>query len=80
MKLLLLISVLALSGCDTLGEVIREKKYTMQVHETANVKQEFGWNNDHDYLGFMVSGKFGATIHKHEHSLNCEHNIKNNSE
>jgi len=70
----------SVSGCDTLGEVIRDKKYTMQVHETPNSKQEFGWNNDHDYLGFMVSGKFGATIHKHEHSLYCEHNPENNSQ
>lgn len=80
MKLLILIPLLALTGCDSLGEIIRDKKYTMQVHETPNTKQEFGWNDDHDYVGFMMSGKFGHIPQKHVHSINCPHNININSQ
>jgi len=79
MKLLILLPLLALSGCESLGEVIREKKYTVQVHETPNTRQEFGYNDDYDYVGFFVSGKFGATIHEHVHSIHCVHNTENNS-
>jgi len=73
--LFIIIALVTVSGCDTLGEVIREKKYTLQIHETPNSKQTFGYNDDYDYVGFMVSGKFGATIHKHEHNANCPHEI-----
>ena len=71
-----IIAIFSLSGCESLGEIVREKKYTLQIHETPNSKQEFGYNDDYDYVGFMVSGKFGATIHKHEHSVHCEHNLE----
>ncbi len=75
-----IIALTTLGGCDSLGEVIREKKYTLQVHETPNTKQTFGYNKDYDYVGFMIHGKFGATIHKHEHSVYCAHNNENNSQ
>ena len=52
------IMLFMLTGCDSLGEVIREKKYTLQIHETPNSKQTFGYNEDYDYVGFMVHGKF----------------------
>lgn len=78
--LFVIIALTTLSGCESIGEIIREKKYTMQIHETPNTKQEFGYNNDHDYVGFMMSGSFGATIHKHEHSAFCEHNPENKSQ
>ena len=81
MKLLfIVIATFTLSGCDSLGEIIREKKYTLQIHETPNSKQTFGYNEDHDYVGFMVHGKFGATIDKHEHSAFCAHNTENKSQ
>lgn len=80
MKILLaIIALTTLGGCDSLGEIIREKKYTVQVHETPNSKQTFGYNEDHDYVGFMVHGKFGRVPPKHEHSLYCIHNTENNS-
>ena len=58
--LFIIISLVTLSGCDSLGEIIREKKYTLQIHETPNTKQEFGYNDDYDYVGFMFHGEFGA--------------------
>lgn len=73
-----IVSLFVLSGCDSLGEIIREKKYTLQIHETPNSKQEFGYNDDYDYVGFMMHGNFGATIYKHRHSDYCRHNIENN--
>jgi hypothetical protein len=79
-RLFIVIALVTVSGCDTLGEIIREKKYTMQIHETPNSKQEFGYNNDHDYVGFMMSGTWGKAPPKHVHSLNCEHNIENKSQ
>lgn len=80
MRILLFIMLFTLSGCDSLGEIIREKKYTMQIHETPNSKQEFGYNNDYDYVGFMMSGRFGRAPAKHVHSMHCEHNPKNKPE
>jgi hypothetical protein len=70
-----LIALGTMSGCESLGEIIRDKKYTLQIHETPNTKQSFGYNNDYDYVGFMMSGKFGATIYKHEHSATCPHEV-----
>jgi len=55
---IVLILLTILSGCESLGEVIREKKYTLQIHETPNTKQTFGYNDDLDYVGFMVYGEF----------------------
>jgi hypothetical protein len=49
----------SLSGCESLGDVIREKKYNVKVHETPNSKQTFGYNDDYDYVGFMIEGEFG---------------------
>lgn len=56
--LFILIAISSLSGCDTLGEVIRDKKYTLQIHETLNSKQTFGYNDDYDYVGFMFHSEF----------------------
>jgi hypothetical protein len=79
MKLLILMAMLfTVSGCDSLGDIIREKKYTLQIHETPNSKQEFGYNEDHDYVGFMMHGKFGAILDKHTHSDYCKHNLEDN--
>lgn len=50
-----------LGGCESLGEIIREKKYNIKVHETPNTKQVFGYNDDHDYVGYMIQGEFGRT-------------------
>lgn len=62
MRILLLCSLLTLGGCgsfgDTVGEIIREKKYNIQVNQTPNSKQMFGYNDDYDYIGFMVEGQF----------------------
>jgi len=69
-----------LAGCESLGTIIRDKKYSVNLHETANTKQKLGYNDDHDYVGYFVSGKFGATIHEHVHSMYCEHNTENNSQ
>ena len=81
MKIIPLMMILfVLCGCDTLGEIIREKKYTLQIHETPNTKQEFGYNDDYDYVGFMMHGSFGNAPPKHVHTLHCEHNPKNKSE
>lgn len=76
MRLLILMSFTMLCGCDSLGEIIREKKYTLQVHETPNTKQEFGYNNDYGYVGFMINGTFGKED-KHIHNDNCDHNLEN---
>ena len=78
--LFVIIALVTLSGCDTLGEIIREKKYTLQIHETPNTKQEFGYNDDYDYVGFMMHGSFGKAAPKHIHSLTCEHNPENKSQ
>lgn len=78
--LLAIVALTTLGGCDTLGEVIREKKYTLQIHETPNSKQTFGYNEDYDYVGFMFHGEFGKVPAKHEHSLYCKHNPENNSQ
>jgi len=80
MRILITIALLfALTGCESLGTIIHDKKYTLNIHETPNSKQEFGYIEDYDYVGFMVSGQFGARIDKHEHTIDCGHKIKNNS-
>lgn len=76
---IILITLILLTGCDSLGEIIREKKYTVNINETPNSRQEFGYNSDHDYVGFMMHGKFGKAPPKHEHFLNCEHDTENKS-
>lgn len=62
MRILFLCTLFMLGGCESLGEVIREKKYNVQVHETKSnkrtTKQIIGYNDDHDYVGFMVEGQF----------------------
>lgn len=81
MRILITIAILfTLTGCEALGAIIHDKKYTLNIHETPNTKQEFGYIEDYDYVGFLVSGEFGATIHEHEHTIHCEHEVKNNSE
>lgn len=57
--LITIVLLLVLTGCEFLGEVIREKKYTVQIHETPNSRQTFGYNTDYDYIGFMIHGEFG---------------------
>ena len=59
MRILLLCTLFSLSGCESLGEVIREKKYNVNLHETPNSKQTFGYNDDYDYVGYMIEGEFG---------------------
>jgi hypothetical protein len=59
MRILLIAMLFSLSGCESLGDVIREKKYNVKVHETPNSKQTFGYNDDYDYVGFMIEGEFG---------------------
>ena len=80
MRIIIIALLFTLSGCESLGEVIREKKYTVQIHETPNTKQSFGYDDDYDYVGYIVTGRFGNAPAKHEHSINCEHNIKKPSE
>ena len=75
-RILIVAFLFTLSGCDSLGEIIREKKYTLQIHETPNSKQTFGYNDDLDYVGFMMHGKFGKAPEKHIHSDYCVHNVK----
>lgn len=74
--LFVIIALVTLSGCASLGEAIKEKKYTLQIHETPYYRQTFGYNNDYGYVGFMISGSFGRAPPKHVHSLICKHNIK----
>jgi len=71
-----IILLFVLGGCDTLGDIIREKKYTLRIHETPNSKQTFGYNNDYDYVGFMVHGVFGDED-KHMHNDDCDHSLEN---
>jgi len=66
-----LIALVTLNGCESLGEVIREKKYTVNLHETENAKHKFGYDDDNKYIGYIVTGEFGARIYKHEHSTYC---------
>lgn len=75
---IILITLFMLTGCESLGEIIREKKYAFKLHETKHSDHEFGFNDDHDYVGYMVHGSFGSAPNKHSHTLYCEHNIKKN--
>lgn len=59
MRVLFIMMLFSLSGCESLGEIIREKKYNVKYHETPNTKQTFGYNDDYDYVGFMIDGEFG---------------------
>lgn len=78
-SLVIAVLLFTLVGCESLGEIIREEKYTVQFNETLNSKQSFGYNTDHDYMGFMISGSFGNAPPKHVHSIYC-HNPENNSQ
>jgi hypothetical protein len=57
-----IIALVTLSGCESLGEVIREKKYTVNLHETKTpkhtTKHKIGYNDDHDYVGYILVGEF----------------------
>ncbi len=70
--LFVIIALVTLSGCASLGEAIKEKKYTLQIHETPYYRQTFGYNNDYGYVGFMISGSFGRKG-KHIHTDTCKH-------
>jgi hypothetical protein len=59
MRVLLLCTLFTLGGCESLGDIIREKKYNVKLHETSTSKQMFGYNDDFDYVGYMVEGEFG---------------------
>ena len=56
------VALLILSGCESLGEVIREKKYTVNIHETKTAKHhskhKLGYNDDLDYIGYYIVGEF----------------------
>ena len=74
MRILLIVLVLMLSGCETVGEIVREKKYAFDVYETKNAKHKFGYNDDHEYVGYIVKGKFGTKSGPaHTHSPYCMH-------
>ena len=51
-----------LCGCESLGEVIREKKYSVDLHETKtpkhHSKHKIGYNDEYDYVGYYVVGEF----------------------
>lgn len=57
-----IIALMTLSGCESLGEVIREKKYNVNIHESKTAKHhskhKLGYNDDHDYVGYYVIGEF----------------------
>jgi len=57
-----IIALFILSGCESLGEVIREKKYTVNIHETKTPKHysqhKLGYNDDLDYIGYYIVGEF----------------------
>lgn len=74
------IALVTLSGCETISDMVREKKYSVQINETPNSVQTFGYNNDHDYVGFMMSGKFGNAPPKHVHTMTCVHKSENKSQ
>jgi len=75
-----IIALVTLSGCETVGDMVREKKYSVQINETPHSVQTFGYNTDHDYIGFMMHGRFGKAPPKHEHTMVCKHNIENKSQ
>jgi len=60
-----IIALVILGGCESLGEVIREKKYTVNLHETKTAKRttkhELGYNDDLNIIGYIVVGEFGAS-------------------
>ena len=77
MKITLLITMIfVLCGCESVGDIIREKKYTLQIHEMPYSRQTFGYNTDYDYVGFMINGSFGS-VGKHTHTDNCSHSLEN---
>ena len=55
-----IIALFILTGCESLGEVIREKKYTVNLHETQNAKHKLGYSDDLNIIGYIVIGEFGA--------------------
>lgn len=64
--LLIVVSLLALSGCETLSEAIENKDYSVNIYESADLKQEIGYfkqPRDSDvkyrYIGYQISGNFG---------------------
>ena len=59
MRVLLILMMFPLCGCESLGDVIREEKYTIQFNETPHTIQSFGYNDDLGYVGFMIEGEFG---------------------
>ena len=70
--LFIIITIITLSGCETLGNMVKENTYTLQIHETPYSRQMFGYNTDYEYVGFMISGSFGEKG-IHTHSDACEH-------
>ena len=57
-----IIALVTLGGCESLGEVIREKKYTVNLHETKTpkriTKHKLGYNDDLNYVGYIVISEF----------------------
>ena len=74
-----IVALVILSGCETITDMVREKKYSVQINETPHSVQTFGYNTDHDYIGFMMHGRFGKAPTKHVHTMICKHNIENKS-
>jgi hypothetical protein len=63
--LLIVVSLLALSGCETLSEAIENRDYSVNLYESENVKQGFGYFKQprrsdvkYKYIGYQISGEF----------------------
>ncbi len=76
MRILLIAILFTLCGCETVGEIVREKKYAFDVYETKNAKHKFGYNDDYEYVGYIVKGKFGKKESIHIHTPYCIHQYK----
>ncbi len=76
MRTLLLCTMFMLGGCDTLGEIVREKKYSFDVYSTETARHGIGYNDDYDYVGYVVDGKFGKVSSKHIHNPFCIHQYR----
>ena len=73
MRILLVAIMFTLCGCETVGEIVREKKYAFDIYETQNANHRFGYSDDHDYVGYFVNGKFGKRSSTHTHTPFCIH-------
>ena len=74
---IIVMALVALSGCESIGTMLKEKQYSLQINETPYSRQMFGYNTDHDYVGFMMTGTFGNVGRKHTHNGYCDHTFQN---